>query len=203
MQEMRAGVGRFRLPMTVEQATAFITTAYRNEVQWRHGVFLQDDETTAHIAAIARWLTDENPKFGLLLNGTCGNGKTTLVYAIRTTLNYLNRYGYIDAGGFQVIKARDLGRIMKTDFREFQSLCSVGMLAIDDLGDEPAEELDYGNVISPAIELLSHRYDRQAFTLVTSNLKPAQFRKKYGDRMADRFNEMMCQVAFENPSYRR
>ena len=76
------------------------------------------------------------------------------------------------------------------------------MLAIDDLGIEPAEVMDYGNILNPVIDLISYRYNEQLFTIVTTNLNPKQIRDKYGDRIADRFNEMMKKVIFENDSYR-
>ena len=77
------------------------------------------------------------------------------------------------------------------------------MLAIDDLGTEPAEVLSYGNVLSPVIDLLSRRYDDQLFTIVTTNLTPKQIREHYGERMADRFNEMFERIIFDNPTYRQ
>ena len=76
------------------------------------------------------------------------------------------------------------------------------MLAIDDLGTEPAEVLDYGNVLNPAIDLLSARYTDQLFTVVTTNLTPKQIREHYGDRIADRFNEMFERIVFYNSTYR-
>ena len=77
------------------------------------------------------------------------------------------------------------------------------MLAIDDLGTEPAEVLDYGNVFNPAIDLLSARYTDQLFTVVTTNLTPKQIREHYGDRIADRFNEMFERIVFDNSTYRK
>jgi DNA replication protein DnaC len=75
-------------------------------------------------------------------------------------------------------------------------------LAIDDLGLEPAEIMNYGNVITPAVELLSHRYNEQLMTIVTTNLDPSQIKQKYGVRIADRFREMFLKVIFKNGSYR-
>ena len=77
------------------------------------------------------------------------------------------------------------------------------MLAVDDLGIEPLEIQDYGNILSPMVELLTRRYDRQLFTMVTTNLTPQEIRAKYGDRIADRLNEMMVKIVFRNPTYRR
>jgi DNA replication protein DnaC len=37
---------------------------------------------------------------------------------------------------------------------------------------------------------------------VTTNLKPAEIRERYGDRIADRLNEMMVKIIYRNDSYR-
>ena len=63
--------------------------------------------------------------------------------------------------------------------------------------------MDYGNVINPVIDLLSQRYEDQKLTIITTNVTNLQIRKTYGDRIADRFNEMMKVVIFTNPSYRK
>lgn len=84
------------------------------------------------------------------------------------------------------------------------------MLAIDDLGTEPTEVLDYGNVLSPVIDVIEHRYNKQLFTFITTNLvansedeKITTIRKKYGVRIADRFNEMLHVIIFKDISYRK
>ena len=76
------------------------------------------------------------------------------------------------------------------------------MLAVDDAGIEPLEVVEYGNVVSPMVELLTKRYDEQLFTLMTTNLTPEGIRKRYGDRIANRLNEMAVVIPFKNPSYR-
>jgi DNA replication protein DnaC len=62
--------------------------------------------------------------------------------------------------------------------------------------------MDYGNLLCPLVDLLTKRYDLQLFTLVTTNLTPAEIRAWYGDRIADRLNEMMLKIVFTNESYR-
>ena len=55
--------------------------------------------------------------------------------------------------------------------------------------------------------MLTYRYDRRLPTFVTTNLaqRPEDgetLRQRYGDRLADRFNEMFFVIAFYNQSYR-
>lgn len=59
-----------------------------------------------------------------------------------------------------------------------------------------------GNIITPIIDLLTKRYEAQLFTIVTTNLDPKDIRKRYGDRIADRLNEMMAKIVYRNPTYR-
>ena len=80
---------------------------------------------------------------------------------------------------------------------------TVDVLCIDDVGLEPTEVLDFGNAINPVIEILEQRYRNQLFTFITTNLTPKQIREKYGDRIADRFNETMKCIVYENPTFRR
>ena len=90
----------------------------------------------------------------------------------------------------------------KTDYKAFIQLSQKKMLGIDDLGTEPREVMDFGNVVTPVIDLLTMRYDEQLFTIITTNLTPKQIREHYGDRIADRLNEMGERIVFKNSSYR-
>ncbi len=38
-------------------------------------------------------------------------------------------------------------------------------------------------------------------TLITTNLTPQQIREHYGDRIADRLNEMVKKIVFNNSTY--
>jgi DNA replication protein DnaC len=84
-------------------------------------------------------------------------------------------------------------------------------LGIDDMGKEPKEVLDYGNVCNPVIDLIEYRYDKQLTTFITTNLPPKSDSEKkivgidthYGVRIADRFNEMIEKIVFNDGSYRR
>jgi DNA replication protein DnaC len=71
------------------------------------------------------------------------------------------------------------------------------------MGLEPTEILDYGNAINPVIEIMEQRYKQQLFTFITTNLTPSQIREKYGDRIADRFNETTKCIVYTNPTFRK
>ena len=150
-------------------------------------------------------LTGETSKFAAVLCGGCGSGKTTLVRALQNLLGYLNipvPEGHGKIWGLRLCDAKEIAHLARTDHPASLSLMRVPMLAVDDVGIEPLEVMEYGNVVSPMVELLTKRYDGQLFTLLTTNLTPEGIRKRYGDRIADRLNEMAVVIPFKNPSYR-
>lgn len=194
---------RFKLPWDLENAEAALTAAYMAEVEYRHRSFVSDQATTDHIFKMADWLTSPDPKFGMLLCGQCGNGKTTLMLALRSLIGYLNKsVRYDNQVHLSIITANMICHNAKHSPVVYDKLVKLPMLAIDDLGNEPAEILDYGNVLNPVIDLLASRYNDQLFTIVTTNLDPKEIREHYGDRIADRFNEMFDRIIFNNPTYR-
>lgn len=178
-----------------------LTAAVMAEVSYRNRNYRQSLEMDEYITAAANWLTQRN-KFGLLMCGTPGNGKTTLMRAIQSLLNYVSEDESGNRIGLPIVDAREIARLNKDNFELYRNYCHKPMLGIDDLGLEPTEILDYGNVLNPVIDLLSHRYNEQLLTVITTNLKPTEIREKYRDRIADRFNEMMDRIIFRTTSYR-
>jgi len=167
-----------------------------------------DANTEANLLALARYLTQPDPKFGVMMSGTPGNGKTTLLYTLQSAINDLHRRGHFEflgkdfRVGLLLVDAKDIVEIAK-DLNSLKRYRELDMLAIDDLGKEPTEILNFGNVESPVVDLLEHRYNHQLFTAVTTNLTPKEIREKYGARIADRFNEMLEVIRFKDISYRK
>ena len=196
---------RFKLPMGASGITDVIEAAYKCEVESRYRQYQADTETKRNIDSVARLLADGTGKFGLLFSGTCGNGKTTMMYAIRDVIREISRMGALDGqyAGKELIVKDAIDVVRTAADGDMQSIVAIPLLAIDDLGKEPAEVVNYGNIINPMVELIEKRYKRQLFTLATTNLTPRQIREKYGARMADRFNEMFNVVIFKSESYRK
>ena len=195
---------RFRMPYTEEQVRDMLAASMEIEVYSRHQSYRQSQMMDGYIAHAAKWLTAQSSKFGLMLCGLTGNGKTTLTKAIISLVRLCNikdEYSG-DVWSCRFEDAKDLMRVYRDKYENFKHIRSRPMLAIDDLGCEPAEVLDYGTATTPIIDLLCYRYSEQLFTIVTTNLTGKQIREKYGDRIADRFNEMMDVIIFENGSYR-
>lgn len=170
----------------------------------RRGLTFQDDKATVeHLSKAAKWIVG-NYKPGLLLYGSVGNGKTTLVRAIIRLIGILYASSYSsERKGVATVSALELANIAKQETGRFDTLKAAELLAIDDVGVEPSIIKVWGNEISPFVDTIYYRYDRQLFTLMTSNLSEEQLADKYGERIADRFTEMFDKIHFENKTYRK
>lgn len=195
----------FKLPMTVDEAEAYIRGAFEAQVELRGGTVEYDEMTTKNLRLVAETLTGDGHKFGLLLAGTCGNGKTTTMRAVQSVIQLLNNTCYNRSDmriGNRLLEAKEITQLSDKD-GQLTVYKTVPVLFLDDLGREPTEVLKYGNVSSPITELLEYRYNQRLTTIVTTNLEPSEVRQKYGDRIADRFNEMFALVSYTGVSYRR
>lgn len=194
--------GRFRFPLTPEQSYSVLLAAYKAEVSYRKHSFVALQECLDCIMAFAKKLTSENAKFGTMFCGTCGNGKTTLLYAFRAALGYLRDAKMFDEERkITIMGAKDIA-LSSRDYATLKAIREYPMLAIDDLGREPKEIVEYGNILSPIVDLLEYRYNEQLFTLITTNLTPKEIKDRYGERMTDRFNEMFDKIIFTTGSFR-
>lgn len=192
----------FRFPFTNEQAFDIMKAAYIAEVEFRRRKYIEDKNVISNLKRVSEFLTDNGNKFGIMLCGVCGNGKTTMLYAFQSALNFLISSNYVSRDfGIRIIDAKDLLHYGK-DFEKFSQIKRNSMIGIEDLGREETGVLDYGNLLNPVIDLLEYRYNCQLFTFITTNLTPKDIRDKYGKRIADRFNEMLEVVVFENETYR-
>ena len=191
--------------MTADEAEAYIRGAFEAQVELRGGTVEYDEMTTKNLRLVAETLAGDSHKFGLLLAGTCGNGKTTTMRAVQSVVMLLNNTYYNRRGegiGNRLLEAKEITGLSDKD-GQLTAYKTVPVLFLDDLGREPTEVLKYGNVTSPITELLEYRYNQRLTTIVTTNLEPSEIREKYGDRIADRFNEMFALVSYTGVSYRR
>lgn len=203
----------FRWPVSQAQAESTLTAAYRAEVYLRHRQFIDDEATRINITNVASALSAlAKPKFGLIICGDCGNGKTTMMSAIRTATAYMEDEGLFtyetSQGGvhtmdvrFAMYDAVDL--CLPSTVAKLQDIASSPLLIIEDLGQEPVEVQIYGNIFYPVTMVLERRYKMNLPTFITTNLTPDLIGKHYGKRIRDRLREMSFVVPFDNPSYRK
>ena len=191
------------MPSTSEEMQLLLTAAYTAEVEYRGRTYTEDANVSRAIRTFADAVTEDTYKCGIMLCGLPGNGKTTLLHAFQNAVNLLNSgRAFGKSVGIKIVPSREVTSSYR-DYEKFLSIANQELLGIDDLGEEPAEILDYGNAVNPMVELLEKRYDKQLFTIITTNLTPKGLSEKYGQRIRDRFNEMMRVITFDNGSFRR
>lgn len=194
-------VQRFKLDLPENEAIKILTAAYKAQVENRHCCFLEDENIIRAIEFTASWLTLDNKKPGLYFTGLCGTGKTTMIKAINMVVDWY--YTNTRFRPMTIIKATDLASMALNNYHEFKSLAKRTILAIDDLGQEPALISSYANIMKPCIEILSERYDAQLTTFISSNLAPENIKEYYDERLSDRFKEMMEIIPFESKTFRK
>ncbi len=194
--------------MPPERIAEILAACYKAEVEDAGINCSFDDETVKHIVSLAEFLANPGPKFGVLLVGSVGNGKTTLMKALKRAVSFIGRqfFARYMAEHFDprlyFHHAIEIADFAKENQREFRDTAAAWLLAIDDLGTEPKEVLAFGNVYYPMIRLLENRYRHRLFTVATTNLSGTEIAEKYEARIWDRFLEMFHIITFGNPSYR-
>lgn len=182
-----------RLPISLvsENDTRLrLIAALSLEVEKRECTFVLDEHTEDKIGRVTRWLFNSN-KSGLLLMGTLGNGKSTMLKAIRDIF-----YPYSTIGD-----AQDIFDYFKLE--QGMRFWNEKLLLIDDLGVEPLRCLNYGEEYHPISRILLHRYNCQQTTIIATNLGLNEIQERYGDRVVDRMFETYEVIKYDRESYRR
>lgn len=138
---------------------------------------------------VAKWFTNPDRKDGLMLCGGIGNGKTTLLMAIKRFLELVSEK---DACSY------DSAFDIIGDVKQPQAF-----YLIDDIGSEPNVINDYGTKKTPIRDLLLKSYERRWNLIVTTNLDFNGFVEHYDERTADRCREMFDKVIFSETSFRQ
>lgn len=185
-----------------------LTRAYNAEVVSR-GYKMEVVPRTA-IDKVAQWLGMQEGRVGLLLYGTVGTGKTTMLNAICRVINTFAKPDYHEitldddrSKAVKVIRAKDVIEAWQNDRDRYNKMCRVELLGIDEFGVEAIDVKTFGNANEPIIDLLSTRYDKQRCTMISSNLDMEAIGTRYGDRLQDRFVEMFKTIAFTGKSFRK
>ena len=182
--------------MPFPDARRLLAAAYGHTVRATSHTPQADDSLIQVVNQVALHMTSDESTHpsGLMLCGTPGTGKTTMLRAMQMLTNSLQDFALFSAPRVRadlhrliIVTAKDIAHAPQADIAKWRH---VGSLAIDDLGAEPAEVLTYGNVTTPLTDLIEYRYSAHLTTLFTTNLTAEQLRDKYGTRITDRLNEM-------------
>lgn len=195
-----------RLPLSGKDLKNLIYRFYKREVEVRKNVFRFTEELRNNISRIGDFLTIEDNFYGLFIPGTVGNGKTTMMRAIKDLFVYLIDHDmivYCEGDKYPTfLTARELAELSR-DRKAFNVIKNTKYLFIDDLGAEPVEIADYGNFIYPYIDVLEYRYDMLLPTFISSNFSASDLCNKYeSERVTDRMKEMFQIISFKEESFR-
>jgi len=186
------GYDKFPVKLGDEQVMcARLLGWYANMVKGRGVPFVLDESTEQKVEKVVKWML-ESPKRGLLLCGTLGNGKTTMLKSMK----------YLFGSNAVYMEAQSVYDY----FKQNQSLPFVSpkdILLIDDLGVEPSSYNDFGNLRYPLTEFLMARYKTNSTTVIATNYNFDQIGETYGDRIQDRMREMFAMITYIEPSYRK
>lgn len=153
-----------------------------------------------------------DPPLLLVLSGAAGCGKTSAAAIwlwrwvderIRQEIAADPMRGVVPAFGGRAlfVTAARLSRWSRYDDAEMSKLLRVHRLVVDDLGAEFMDER--GSYLCLLDEVINERYGNRLTTVMTTNLEAAEFKARYGERIADRIRESGRFVSLSNPSMRR
>ena len=192
------------------QAYLLLQGAYETEVISRGKEPQMDADTRRNLEKVSQWMCAKKP-ISLALIGKVGNGKTTMMHAVISLMEYvMQQCGKLLTGHVRIVHARDIAELYRNSSDQeaqnskkiLEALKNVDVLVIDDIGTEAPEILNYGNPRRPVEELLQFRYDLQKSTIISSNLDVATFREIYGERTSDRMREQYMTLLYNGNSYR-
>ena len=214
---------RFHVPINGDDLYGLLTAAVQKEIYSRFGHPIRDEEQDGIIRAIAEYISadykygkvsslcparDIDVSFGILMTGQPGGGKTSIMKALRSIISVLDLRDpsapstEIRDLCLPIITAPDIVRMFTSDKDRFDSICKKHILAIDDVGTESMEVLEYGNVYSPIKEVIYRRYNDRSFTILSTNLGGEEFFGRYGSRIEDRTKEMFRVFRFPGKTFR-
>lgn len=176
---------------------------YRLEIESRNMKLENPDNI--RLKEVYTFLSDEKERTSLLMRGTPGTGKTTILNAVYQTLMLIYKEEvHQKKMTIRYVKASETGVMLKDDREEYLKVRCASVLFIDDMGySGAAEEINnYGVRTNPLVDIIEHRYDKQLMTLITTNLSEQEILNTYGQRVHSRIVEMCKWITFDGYDYR-
>lgn len=136
-------------------------------------------------------IDDPNQK-NLFFSGRTGVGKTFLSFCIgRELINRGRTVLYLTAPMlFDIITEYKVKAFKEDSFNDdrYQSIFTVELLIIDDLGTEPLSDARYAELLSILNIRQSHNAASACKTIISTNLGPKKLFELYSERIASRIN---------------
>lgn len=161
--------------------------------------FIVDDYNREILKQLFLYITGNkectlNINAGIIIGGPVGSGKSVIMESFVNTYNFLCKRTTI------TVHAKDLSAQIKKEGVSTRNRYQP--LYIDDLGRESDEIKDFGNVITPMVDLFAARYDSGSRTFATTNFDYKQLESKYGEFIVSRMKEMCNFIILVGPSRR-
>lgn len=139
---------------------------------------------------------------GIMLVGGFGGGKTTLIRLLSEL------YGRLNNRVFTFISAIELTEIIKQEYDEDNPQKHISYyekrpLIIDEVGKENKSVMVYGTLHEPMKDLITMRYNNNAFTLGTTNYSLKTLTSGYGEYLGERLLEMFNFIELKGNSRRK
>ena len=173
------------------------------EVTERHRELVLNQNNKYVIGQVSLWYANDerfngDPNKGLMIRGSVGTGKTIIVKALQQTMLYGEK---IHAELIHATKLQDL--YMSQNYDEIDRIKALKYVIIDDVGVEMVEAKSWGNTKEPFNDLFDYRYRENKITIITTNLKPSEIERDYGQRIRDRFRESFNDILLDGESLRK
>jgi DNA replication protein DnaC len=168
----------------------FLTDAHFSAlgIQKRHFELLRHAEerlATTSLRAAADFVADQDA-WCLLLSGDSGVGKT---FAAEWALAEILRHSGPVVGLLRRQQVFTVPALRRAWFDEkiMSALSSAQALLLDDLGSEPIDQLGFTG--ASLFEVVNTRWGRGSKTILTTNMTPASFKSRYGQKITDRLTQ--------------
>lgn len=217
--------------MSYDEVEQLLTAIFSHRVRTEGKEFRFDEFTKNNLKIASKWLYGGTKTF-LVLYGTYGTGKTTLIESIRQfykTYKEVKEREIRDSGGvtwltpekdrqlhfLEVNTPREIDYYMATDLTDiilaekdkkspkFQLICKSNFLVIDEFGREPKTVKDYGNETTPLATLINIREKLGLPTILATNMQMGEIQQMYTDYVFDRLVGAGAFIHYERKSYRQ
>lgn len=191
-----------RLPVSVTDCAKILDGYYRLAVGTRE--LINEESYMQMVMRVATWLTIDQPvKYGLILSGGVGLGKTTMLRAIADTVRFVTAEMSTEERKPvkpMYISAAKLMKLATDQPDMYDKALRSQLLLLDDVGAEESQAKVYGNNLMPMVDLLQERYDGRLTTIISTNMsynptkssvdaENIDVTRKYGERITDRLRQ--------------